>query len=262
MVTVSNTYSGQPPDRVSTTTRKSAGQLVWSGRRCSGRRATRGRPGRGALGTTGSGLAAPIECRPPGSCTFGQGAASIPAGYRSPLVTVRSTFAAPAPGDLTPFHPGPVAAVASRRRQQPAVGAHLVSADSAASSRSRPTRVVPRGGSWTSGGAERGTLGHQPRPAALGGVTAAGGVSSAIAARTVPRLWQVNSAMRSRSRSGVSAVIRNVGRRSAGVPSTYRRNRTGRSGRDPRSRRGSRAGSGCVPGRRCSPTGRAESGGS
>ena len=69
--------------------------------------------------------------------------------------------------------------------------------------------------------AERGTLGHQPRPAALGGVTAAGGVSSAIAARTVPRLWRVNSAMRSRSRSGVSAVIRNVGRRSAGVPSTF-----------------------------------------
>jgi len=36
MVTVSNTYSSRPPDRVGTTTRKSVGQLVWSGRRCSG----------------------------------------------------------------------------------------------------------------------------------------------------------------------------------------------------------------------------------
>jgi len=33
---MSNTYSGRPPGCVNTTTRKSDGQLVWSGRRCSG----------------------------------------------------------------------------------------------------------------------------------------------------------------------------------------------------------------------------------
>ena len=47
------------------------------------------------------------------------------------------------------------------------------------------------------------------------------GVSAVIAVRTAVRLWKVNSAIRSPSCSGVSAVSRNVGRRSVGVPSSH-----------------------------------------